>query len=83
MVIYKSIKRGYHLSSVLLVLTTISLFTVIGTRLFTIPFNEWLTAIKDETIIYNNRSAIGGLFFGLIISQRIKPLAYKFFLLNY
>lgn len=73
-VIYKSIKRGYHLRSVLLMLTTISLFTVIGTRLFTIPIEDWFTAINTTAPEFNNRSSIGGLLFGLIgliISQRI------------
>lgn len=73
-VIYKSIKRGYHLRSVLLMLTTITLFTVIGTRLFTIPIEDWFTAIHTKSPEFNNRSSIGGLLFGLvglIISQRI------------
>ena len=73
-VIYKSIKRGYHLRSVLLMLTTITLFTVIGTRLFTIPVEDWITAINTKAPEFNNRSSIGGLLFGLvglIISQRI------------
>ncbi|WP_223550316.1 prolipoprotein diacylglyceryl transferase family protein [Aestuariivivens sp. NBU2969] len=73
-VIYKSIKRGYHLRSVLLMLTTISLFTVIGSRLFTIPIQDWLSAISTKSLVFNNRSAIGGLLFGLVglaISQRV------------
>ena len=73
-VIYKSIKRGYHLRSVLLMLTTITLFTVIGTRLFTIPIEDWVTAINTKAPEFNNRSSIGGLLFGLIgiiFSQRI------------
>ncbi|MCR8667699.1 prolipoprotein diacylglyceryl transferase [Aestuariibaculum sp. M13] len=74
MVIYKSVKRGYHLRSVLLMLTTISLFTVLGSRLFTIPVGDWLTAIQSPVTTFNNRSAVGGLLFGLmglIISQRV------------
>lgn len=73
-VIYKSIKRGYHLRSVLLMLTTISLFSVLGSRLFTIPMADWLSSISAESVVYNNRSAIGGLLFGLlglVISQRV------------
>ncbi|WP_027136435.1 prolipoprotein diacylglyceryl transferase [Gaetbulibacter saemankumensis] len=73
-VLVKSQKRGYHLRSVLLMLTTISLFTVIGSRLFTIPVTEWYTAIYQNPEMFNNRSSIGGLLFGLvglIISQRI------------
>ncbi|MBD0835467.1 prolipoprotein diacylglyceryl transferase [Aestuariibaculum suncheonense] len=74
MVIYKSLKRGYHLRSVLLMLTTISLFTVLGSRLFTIPVEDWLTVIQSEATVFNNRSSVGGLLFGLlglVISQRV------------
>jgi prolipoprotein diacylglyceryltransferase len=73
-VIYNSLKRGYHLRSVLLMLTTITLLTIIGSRLFTIPISEYMTVLNSETSFYNNRSAIGALLFGLIgllISQRI------------
>jgi len=80
-VIYKSIKRGYHLRSVLLMLLTITLFSVIGSRLFTIPIEDWISAISTKSPEFNNRSSIGGLLFGLvglIISQRMfgfkKPL---------
>ena len=73
-IIFKSIKQGYHLRSVLLMLTTITLFTVIGSRLFTIPIENWNEAINSKSYEFNNRSSIGGLLFGLIgliISQRI------------
>jgi phosphatidylglycerol:prolipoprotein diacylglycerol transferase len=55
-------------------LTTISLFSVIGSRLFTIPIADWWSAISMESMVYNNRSAIGGLLFGLLglfVSQRV------------
>jgi len=66
-VIVFSLKRGYHLRSVLLMLTTLTLLTIIGSRLFTIPMNEWVHILgKDSIVEYNNRSAIGGLLFGLI-----------------
>ncbi|UKM64038.2 prolipoprotein diacylglyceryl transferase [Flavobacteriaceae bacterium GSB9] len=73
-VVYKSIKRSYHLRSVLLMFTTITLFTVIGTRLFTIPIEDWVNVINIKTPEFNNRSSIGGLLFGLmglLISQRL------------
>ena len=61
--------------SILLMLTTISLLTVIGTRIITIPIEEWLNVIvSGENINFTNRSAIGGLLFGLVgllISQRL------------
>ncbi|WP_136481056.1 prolipoprotein diacylglyceryl transferase family protein [Cognatitamlana onchidii] len=74
LVLYKSLKRGYHLRSVLLMLTTISLCTVIGTRIFTIPIEDWSAALQLKAPEFNNRSSIGGLLFGLIgliISTRI------------
>ncbi len=75
MVIRFSLKKEYPLRSVFLMLATITIFTVIGSRLFTIPINEWGNIINaDISVHYNNRSAIGGLLFGLIvlvISQRL------------
>ncbi|MBD0822707.1 prolipoprotein diacylglyceryl transferase [Aestuariibaculum marinum] len=74
MVLYKSVKRKYHLRSVLLMLTTISLFTVLGSRLFTISIDHWLSVIQSPATEFNNRSAVGGLLFGLVglvISQRV------------
>lgn len=48
-------------------LSTITLFTILGTKFFTIPINEWDDFIRsDSNIIYTNRSAIGGLLLGLI-----------------
>ena len=74
-VIRFSLKKGYPLRSVLLMLATITIFTVIGSRLFTIPINEWGNILNsDISVHFNNRSAIGGLLFGLlglIISQRL------------
>ena len=72
-VIIYSIKRGYHLRSVLLMLTTISLLTILGSRLFTIPISDWITALTGDYTDFNNRSALGGLLFGMLglfISQR-------------
>ena len=75
MVIRFGLKKGYPLRSVLLLLATITIFTVIGSRLFTIPINEWGNILNtDISVHFNNRSAIGGLLFGLlglIISQRL------------
>ncbi|WP_282123381.1 prolipoprotein diacylglyceryl transferase [Algibacter mikhailovii] len=65
-VLYKSIRRGYNLRFVLLMLTTITLFTIIGTRLFTISMGDWLAALHTKSSEFNNRSSIGGLLFGLM-----------------
>ncbi|MBT8259953.1 MAG: hypothetical protein KJN82_01460 [Bacteroidia bacterium] len=74
-VLYHSIKRGYRIQSILLMLSSITLLTVVGTRLVTIPFQEWIHILfSNEELIYDNRSALGGLLFGLvglIISQRL------------
>ena len=66
MVIRHSLKKEYHLRSVLLMLTTITFLTVIGSKLFTIPFIDWDVIFSSNPSHYNNRSAIGGLLFGLI-----------------
>lgn len=73
-VIYKSIKRGYHLSSVLLMLTTITLFIIVGTRMATIPIESWLDVIGNDSHQFNGRSSIGGVLFGLLgllVSQQL------------
>jgi prolipoprotein diacylglyceryltransferase len=74
LVIVFSIRRKIPLRSVLLMLTTVSLLTIIGSRLFTIPISEWSqvfsTGFSEK---YPGRSAIGGLIFGLaglIFSQK-------------
>ncbi|RED49465.1 prolipoprotein diacylglyceryl transferase [Seonamhaeicola aphaedonensis] len=73
-VIYKSIKKGHHLRSVLLMFATLTLFIIIGTRLFTIPLFEWYDAMSSPYSEFNNRSSIGGILFGLVgllIIQRV------------
>ena len=73
-VLYKSVKWGFHLRSVLLLITTLTLFTILGSRLFTIPFEDWFHVLQSNAHEFNNRSAIGALIFAiiaLIISQRI------------
>jgi prolipoprotein diacylglyceryltransferase len=73
-VIVFALKKGYPLRSVLLMLTTISLCTIVGSRLFTIPLSEWGHVIRAGSLSeYYSRSALGGLIFGLaglIFSQR-------------
>lgn len=73
-----SIRRKIPLWSVLLMMTIISMFTIIGSRLFTIPLSEWgrviITGYFDD---YQNRSAVGGVLFGLaglILSMKIPGL---------
>jgi len=47
-------------------LTTVSLMTILGSRLFIIPINEWPRIFSSgSNSEYPNRSAIGGLIFGL------------------
>ncbi|WP_455170623.1 prolipoprotein diacylglyceryl transferase, partial [Aegicerativicinus sediminis] len=64
-VIYRSIKLGYPLRTILLMLATITLFIIIGTRLITIPLDQWISAIGSENASHTNRSSIGGIVFGL------------------
>jgi phosphatidylglycerol:prolipoprotein diacylglycerol transferase len=67
------LKRNYDLKSMLLTLITISLFSIIGSRLLTIPILEWANIFNsDLSIDYNGRSALGALIFGflgLMLSQ--------------
>jgi prolipoprotein diacylglyceryltransferase len=59
-------RRKIPLRSVLLMLTTLSLLTIIGSRLFTIPLSDWWNVITSGSSYgYNGRSAVGGLIFGL------------------
>ena len=59
--------------SVLLLLTTVSVFTIVGSRLSTIPVSEWGQLIVSGRFQgYQGRYAIGGLLFGLaglVLSQ--------------
>lgn len=69
------LKRKYDIKSLLLTLTTISLFSVVGSRLMTIPISEWIHIFNSNlSFEYNGRSALGALIFGLfglLLSQRL------------
>jgi prolipoprotein diacylglyceryltransferase len=77
-VVIFSIRRKIPLQSVLLLLTTVTLMTIIGSRLFTAPFKDWgYIASAGNLDNFHGRSAMGGLLFGLagfIISQKILGL---------
>jgi len=66
------------LRSVLLLLTTVSLFTIIGSRLSTIPVSDWYDIILTGSFErYKDRYAVGGLMFGLaglVLCQKILVL---------
>jgi prolipoprotein diacylglyceryltransferase len=78
LVIAFCIKHKKPLMAVLLMLTTASLLTVIGSRLVTIPAGEWQQMLKTGSFkVIPGRSAIGGLLFGLaglIIAKRLLNL---------
>ena len=66
LVVIFSSRLKIPLRSVLLMLTTVSLFTVVGSRLSTIPFSEWSNIIITGRFEgYRDRFAVGGLLFGL------------------
>jgi len=68
-----SIRQKIPLWSVLLMLTAGSLFTIIGSRLITIPVTQWSSIIGTGYFEdYPGRSAVGGLFFGLPLKKREK-----------
>jgi phosphatidylglycerol:prolipoprotein diacylglycerol transferase len=52
--------------SVLLMLTTVSLCTIVGSRLTSIPLSEWMHSFSNGRFEdYRGRFAVGGLVFGL------------------
>ncbi|HVN58127.1 MAG TPA: prolipoprotein diacylglyceryl transferase family protein [Bacteroidales bacterium] len=67
-------KKNVPLGSVLLMLTATSILTVIGSRLICIPAAGWKNITSIGSLAgYENRSALGGLVFGLaglILTQR-------------
>lgn len=67
LIIVFSVRQKIPLRTVLLVLTTISLLTIIGSRLFTVPISDWNQIFsKGFSEKYPGRSAIGGIIFGLV-----------------
>ncbi len=75
LVLIIGLKRKYDLKSLLLTLTTISLLSIVGSRLMTIPISAWAHLFDSNlSYEYNGRSALGALIFGLfglLLSQRI------------
>lgn len=65
-VIVFCIRRNIPLRLVLLMMTTISLLTILGSRLSTVPVSQWPDIIKTGSFNgQNGRFALGGLIFGL------------------
>ncbi len=67
-------------------LTTVALFTILGSRLFAVPLTHWLKMISAGSFVMEpGRSAMGGLLFGLaglFISRRylgIGPSIFNLF----
>lgn len=81
--IYFARTRKLPLRSVLLMLTATTLFTIAGSRLFTIPISQWgQIFISGKTGEGIGRSAIGGIIFGLagfILSSGYARLDMKVF----
>jgi prolipoprotein diacylglyceryltransferase len=75
LIIFFSHRIKIPLWSVLLMLTTVSLCTIVGSRLSTIPFSEWGQIITTGRFDgYQGRFAVGGLLLGLaglVFSQKI------------
>src|ERR1035437_5854912 len=71
-------RKKIPLWSMLLILTTCSLFTIIGSRLCLIPVSDWGRIISTGSFQeYTGRSAVGGILFGLsalIISRKFLGL---------
>lgn len=83
LIIIFSYRLKIPLWSVLLVLTTISLCTIIGSRISTVPFSDWDQLIKTGRLDeYHGRFAVGGLLFGLgglLFSQRVLGIKNSIF----
>lgn len=61
-----SIKSNLSIPKLLLMLTTVALFTIVGSRLTAIPLSEWGTAVTSGSNgNHQDRYAVGGLIFGL------------------
>ena len=64
--IFYSIKSKISIPKLLLMLTTVALFTIVGSRLTAVPLSEWGTALTSgNTGHHQDRYAVGGLIFGL------------------
>jgi phosphatidylglycerol:prolipoprotein diacylglycerol transferase len=74
LILFFSSRLKISLWSVLLMLNTVSLFTILGSRLSTIPVSQWGYIISTGKLEgYHGRFAVGGLLFGLaglVFSQR-------------
>lgn len=60
------IRRKISLTAVLIMLTTVSLMVILGSRLLTIPVRQWgqliITGVFED---FQGRFAVGGLLFGI------------------
>lgn len=64
--IYYGIKSKLSIPKLLLMLTTVALFTIVGSRLTAIPLSEWGMAVTSGSNgNHQDRYAVGGLIFGL------------------
>jgi prolipoprotein diacylglyceryltransferase len=64
---YLGWKKGYPLTSWILILVSGALFFIIGTRLVTYRAAEWAELFREGAFpLTENRSAIGGLFFAIL-----------------
>lgn len=80
-VIYLGRKKGYSLEKLLLLLGTVSLGTILGSRLVTIPLNEWGNLLFTDEVFHLNRAASGGIILGLLclyIAYRVMKFSPRF-----
>ncbi len=65
-VVLFAVRKKMSLGQILLTLTTTTLFTVAGSRLFTIPIGQWFDLMSSGSFEgHLSRSAVGGLLFGV------------------
>jgi len=60
------LKSKLSIPKLLLMLTSVALFTIVGSRLSALPLSEWGTALSSGSYGHHqDRYAVGGLIFGL------------------
>ncbi len=80
-VIYIGRKKGYRIEQLLTLLGAMSLATIFGSRIVTVPINEWGNLLFTDQVYFLDRAASGGIIFGLIslyIAYRVLKFSPRF-----
>ncbi len=80
-VLYIGRKKGHSVEKLLLLLGALSLGTILGSRLATIPIGEWGNLMFTNEVHFLDRAASGGIIVGLLClftAYRVLHLSTKF-----